>query len=66
MTYSPGAISPKLSLEDWDGAAGMAAACSAFHPDVEEEQIADEAISCYNCRSRRWAPDGILCLSVQG
>jgi hypothetical protein len=32
-----------------------------FHPDVEEELIADEARSCYNCRYRRWTAVSFSC-----
>ncbi len=47
--------------EDWPGAARAAACCAQFHPDVEEEQIADEAVSCYNCRYRRWTAASFTC-----
>jgi hypothetical protein len=47
--------------DDWPGAAHEAAHCFSFHPDVEEEQIADEAISCYNCRYRRWTAASFAC-----
>jgi hypothetical protein len=32
-----------------------------FHPDVEEEQVADEDRSCYNCRYRRWTAASFVC-----
>ncbi len=47
--------------EDWPGAARMATLCTTFHPDVEEEQVADEAVSCYNCRYRRWTAASFTC-----
>ncbi len=47
--------------EDWQGAARVAALCLSFRPDVEEEQIADEARSCYNCRYRRWSTVSFTC-----
>lgn len=47
--------------EDWLTAARAAALCVGFSPDVEEEQVADEARSCYNCRYRRWSVDSITC-----
>ncbi len=47
--------------EDWPGAARTAACCTTFHPDVEEEQVADEAVSCYNCRYRRWTAASFTC-----
>jgi len=44
--------------------AGEAArACADFRPDVEEEWVADEERSCYNCRLRRWTAESFVCLS---
>jgi len=53
-----------LGLDAWAPAARQAADCNVFLPDVEEEQIADERVSCYNCQYRRWAADGICCLAT--
>lgn len=50
-----------LGHEEWLTAARMANRCNDFAPDVEEEQIADEALSCYNCRYRRWSVASIEC-----
>ena len=47
--------------EDWPGAAQVAASCQAFYADVEEEQVADEERSCYNCRYRRWTASSFVC-----
>ena len=47
--------------DDWSGAARMAARCTEFSPDVEEERVADEARSCFNCRYRRWTPVSFIC-----
>lgn len=55
-----------LGAEEWETAARQAAVCATFRPDVEEEQVADEAVSCYNCRYRRWAVGGIACLADPG
>jgi len=55
-----------LGPEEWDVAARQAAGCATFRADVEEEQVADEAVSCYNCRYRRWAAQGITCLADPG
>jgi hypothetical protein len=52
--------------EEWQGAARIAATCPAFHPDVEEEQVADEARSCYNCRYRRWSGTSFTCCAPAG
>jgi hypothetical protein len=35
-----------------------------FIPDVEEELIADDPRSCYNCRYRRWQADSVVCLAA--
>ncbi len=47
--------------EDWPGAVREAARCFSFRPDAEEEQVADEAVSCYNCRYRRWTAASFNC-----
>ena len=47
--------------EDWDGAARAASGCGEFCPDVEEEMVADEPVSCYNCRLRRWTAGSFTC-----
>jgi hypothetical protein len=53
----------RLGREDWAAAARWAEACAAFVPDVEEEQVADEPVSCYNCRYRRWTADAVTCMA---
>jgi len=58
-------LSCLFGREEWVPAANQAVGCGEFRPDVEEEQIADEKLSCYNCRYRRWAADGICCLAGQ-
>lgn len=65
MNNSASAEAGHFGTEDWGAAARHAADCVAFRPDVEEEQIADERISCYNCRYRRWLATGISCLAPQ-
>jgi hypothetical protein len=47
--------------EDWPGGVQAAADCFFFRPDVEEEQVADETVSCYNCRYRRWTAASFAC-----
>jgi len=47
--------------EDWTGAAFIAASCVRFLPDVEEELVADDPRSCYNCRHRRWTASAFTC-----
>lgn len=48
--------------EDYEKAADTAAACSAFRADCEEECVADEEASCYNCRYRRWTRESFVCM----
>ena len=47
--------------KDWKGAASTADKCLAFQSDVEEETVADETTSCYNCRFRRWTRSSFIC-----
>ncbi|MGA7827584.1 MAG: hypothetical protein WCA04_07995 [Geobacteraceae bacterium] len=51
---------------DWSGAADVALQCVSFREDVEEECVADEVRSCYNCRYRRWTENSFLCLQFSG
>jgi len=46
---------------DWPDAARIAASCAGFHPDEEDEQVADEPVSCFNCRYRRWTASSFTC-----
>jgi hypothetical protein len=55
-----------MGQSDWSGAADVALQCSSFREDVEEECVADEARSCYNCRYRRWTENSFLCLHFSG
>lgn len=48
--------------EDWQVAALTAALCGLFLPDAEEELVADELRSCYNCRQRRWTASSFTCM----
>ena len=47
--------------EDWQSAALMADCCQQFNQDVEEELVADDLRSCYNCRQRRWTASSFTC-----
>jgi hypothetical protein len=62
-------ISPK---GDWiflygsdapEKAAACARNCPVFSRDHEDECIADEEVSCYNCKWRRWNMKGFTCLA---
>lgn len=57
--------SENLGLDDWERGKNIALACSYFKEDVEEELVADELVSCYNCRYRRWNANGIQCMRVK-
>lgn len=50
------------SKMDWDVVAQIAENCPGFEPDDEDEIVADEAVSCYNCRYRRWTMNSFCCL----
>ncbi|MGB5156876.1 hypothetical protein [Desulfobacterium sp. N47] len=52
--------------DNWEMAAETAANCTFFVPDDEDEQIADDPISCYNCRKRRWTSESIVCMLLSG
>ncbi len=47
--------------EDWVAVAHIALNCPGFKPDDEDEMVADEAVSCYNCRYRRWTIKSFVC-----
>ncbi|WHH58822.1 hypothetical protein [Petroclostridium sp. X23] len=46
---------------DWEKAAQVAGNCSNFSADDEDEWVADESRSCYNCRYRRWTMQSFIC-----
>lgn len=48
--------------EEWETAAGIAEECSFFIIDDEDELLAEEERSCYNCRYRRWTEASFVCL----
>lgn len=47
--------------QDWLQVASIASNCPDFAPDYEEELLAEEEISCYNCRFRRWTEGSFTC-----
>lgn len=47
--------------DDWDAAVKLAENCQEFAEDVEEELVADQLRSCYNCRFRRWTSASFIC-----
>lgn len=49
-------------LEAFEAAEQASLSCTAFKVDDEDELIADQERSCYNCRYRRWTKDSFVCL----
>ena len=47
---------------DLTEAARIAAACSSYRRDDEDEDPLQGAVSCFGCRYRRWVPGGFTCL----
>ena len=43
-------------------AAYTAENCPSFSEDCEDELFCDDAVSCYNCRYRRWNVAGFECV----
>ena len=36
--------------------------CGHFAEDYDEECMAEETVTCYNCRYRRWTQDSFCCM----
>ncbi|WP_020676742.1 hypothetical protein [Geopsychrobacter electrodiphilus] len=51
----------RAGREAWSLAAEQARTCPSFRADDEDEQCAEEELSCYNCRYRRWTADSFTC-----
>jgi hypothetical protein len=47
--------------EAYNSAVTIAKACHEFRMDVEDEIVYDDETTCYNCRYRRWNPEGFTC-----
>lgn len=60
-TLENGAREFIFGKESWAAAAVAALDCPGFLLDVDEEVIADEERSCYNCRYRRWSAASFTC-----
>lgn len=52
------------SKNNWIKVSEIAKDCLYFKLDDEDEQVADESISCYNCRYRRWTLKSFTCNHV--
>jgi len=46
---------------EYAAAARTADHCPNFKLDEEDEMVADQVRSCYNCRYRRWTEDSFIC-----
>ena len=60
-----GAPAFSAGKDDWVAAAAAAHKCLFFTLDVEEEMVADDERSCYNCRYRRWTVASFTCQAPQ-
>lgn len=49
-------------VDNWILGHEIASKCQEFKQDVEEEWVAEEIVSCYNCRYRRFIGTGIQCM----
>ena len=48
---------------DVAAAAAVAGECPSFSVDEDDEcYVESDAPNCFNCRGRRWVPDGFTCL----
>ncbi|MCM3763676.1 hypothetical protein [Neobacillus niacini] len=47
--------------EVYAAAVSLASNCTAFQMDVEDEIVYEDETTCYNCRYRRWHPEGFTC-----
>ncbi|MBP7332387.1 MAG: hypothetical protein KBA08_08795 [Firmicutes bacterium] len=52
----------KGGRHDWPQASAIAAGCLHFSLDDEDELVAEEERSCYNCRYRRWTEHSFICM----
>lgn len=53
-----------LPIDAWQAGHEIALTCDEFKEDVEEEWLAEEKVSCYNCRYRRFIDSGIRCMKL--
>ncbi len=52
----------KGGRHDWSQAVAIAGNCTQFLLDDEDELVAEEERSCYNCRYRRWTERSFICM----
>lgn len=59
-----GSLTFRGDLENADdslAAAKIAAKCPAYVIDEDDEDYCEGAMTCFNCRYRRWLADGFAC-----
>lgn len=54
----------KAGKESWTKAKRTAEKCSDFVLDIEDELVADDEVSCYNCRYRKWTRNSFICFKI--
>ncbi|WP_423801899.1 hypothetical protein [Neobacillus sp. SAB-20_R2A] len=47
--------------EVFETTVSVAKNCPDFRLDVEDEIVYENVTTCYNCRYRRWNPEGFTC-----
>lgn len=65
LTEQSGAVVFSGGKESWLAATVVAEKCQTFLLDVDEEVVADEERSCYNCRYRRWTATSFSCQAAK-
>ena len=48
--------------DSYKAAVQTAESCSSFSEDCEDELFCSDAVSCYNCRYRRWTTESFECI----
>jgi hypothetical protein len=62
MRYFSGSGEFIFGKRDFEKSAAAARDCSLFeHDNDEDEEIADEERSCFNCLYRRWTVESFQC-----
>lgn len=56
--FLPGRDAPEAAAE-------AALECGGFRRDYEEECFAEQEVTCYNCRYRRWTRDSFECMKAE-
>lgn len=54
-------LGDSANTEVFNKTVSMAENCPAFQMDVEDEIVFEDETTCFNCRYRRWNPEGFTC-----